>query len=60
MFVSTSAAEYFHVSLDAINWLSIASCLAFLPAAPFAMWALNTSGPKLSMVIASILCLVGN
>lgn len=58
--IADSAAEYFDVSVDTVNWLGTAGSLAFLPAAPAAVWILNKSGPKLAMIIASALVLAGN
>lgn len=58
--VSNLAADYFHVSESAINWLSTAFLFAFLLSSPFTIWVLNKRGPRDAIVVASILVLVGN
>ncbi|KAK4547661.1 hypothetical protein LTR36_000618 [Oleoguttula mirabilis] len=58
--IADSAAEYFNVSVNTINWLGTAGSLAFLPTAPLAVWILNKSGPKMAIIIASALVLTGN
>ncbi|KAK5133799.1 hypothetical protein LTR08_007228 [Meristemomyces frigidus] len=58
--ISTSAAEYFGVSVDAINWLGTAGSFAFLVPIPIVIYVLNKSGPKMSILIASALVLAGN
>lgn len=57
--VNTSAA-FFSTSPAAVNWLSTAFLFAFTVASPGVYWALHAHGPKLSIVIASTLVLVGN
>jgi len=58
--VSTTSAEYFHVSENAINWLSTGFLFAFVVVSPFTMWTLNKGGPKASIIAAASLILVGN
>lgn len=58
--VSTTAASYFSTTESIINWLSTAFLFAFVFATPATMYALNKGGPKLSIIIASTLVLVGN
>ncbi|CAI6319802.1 unnamed protein product [Periconia digitata] len=57
--VSTTAADYFKVSESAINWLSTSFMFAFLVATPVVIWTLNRN-PKISIVFASVLVLLGN
>ena len=58
--ISTTAGRYFGVSQTAINWLSIACLLVWIPAAPFVIWTLNKGGPKTSLVVSSTFVLLGN
>ncbi|KAK4952621.1 hypothetical protein LTR10_009427 [Elasticomyces elasticus] len=58
--IAESAAEYFDVSVDTVNWLSTAGSLAFVPAAPVAIWILNRLGIKMAVIVASVLMLAGN
>ncbi|KAF7186752.1 MFS-type transporter [Pseudocercospora fuligena] len=58
--VSETSSEYFRVSESAINWLSTGFLFAFAAAAPAVIWVLNHHGPKMSIVVASALVLVGN
>ncbi|KAJ9635218.1 hypothetical protein H2199_008704 [Coniosporium tulheliwenetii] len=57
--VSTTSAEYFNVSESAINWLSTAFLFAFVVISPAVIWTLNR-GPKVAIIVASILTFVGN
>jgi MFS family permease len=58
--LSSTAADYFDVSETAINWLSTAFLFAFAVSAPATIWVLNHHGPKVSILTASALVLVGN
>ncbi|KAK5074819.1 hypothetical protein LTS08_005611 [Lithohypha guttulata] len=58
--VSTTAATYFDTTESVINWLSTAFLFAFVIATPFTFWALAKHGPKMSIVISSLLLLIGN
>ncbi|OXV10286.1 hypothetical protein Egran_01953 [Elaphomyces granulatus] len=58
--VSQTSAQYYGVSEDAINWLSIVYLFAFCVASPVVIYTLNHGGPKQSMIAASGLTLVGN
>jgi len=58
--VSTTSAEYFGVSESAINWLSTGFLFAFVAASPLVIWTLNKGGPKTSILVASLLLLVGS
>ncbi|RMZ78532.1 hypothetical protein DV737_g3846, partial [Chaetothyriales sp. CBS 132003] len=58
--VSQTAALYFQTTESVINWFSTAFLFAFVVATPVTFWALNKHGPKLSIMIASILLLIGN
>jgi FLVCR family MFS transporter 7 len=57
--VARDSAAYYNVPESTINWISTAFFLAFIPAFPFAIWALHR-GPKLSFIISAVLILVGN
>jgi MFS transporter, FLVCR family, MFS-domain-containing protein 7 len=58
--VSSSAATYFSTSETNINWASTAFLFAFVVATPFTSWTLHRHGPKLSIMAAAVLTLVGN
>ncbi|PNS16616.1 Major facilitator superfamily domain-containing protein 7-a [Sphaceloma murrayae] len=58
--VSTTSSEFFKVSESAINWLSTGFLFAFVIASPATLYALNKYSPKVSILIASGLVLVGN
>ncbi|KAF1936971.1 MFS general substrate transporter [Clathrospora elynae] len=57
--ISTTAALYFAVPESQINWLSTAFLFSFALAVPPAIWLLH-SGPKDSIIAASVLVLAGN
>ena len=58
--ISSSAAEYFSVSIDIINIIATASSLACLPMAPLVIWVINRYGVKHSILIAAALDIIGN
>ncbi|MCJ1387112.1 hypothetical protein MMC17_010241 [Xylographa soralifera] len=58
--VANTAATFYQTTPTIINWLSTAFLFAFLVATPFTLYALHKSGPRLSIIIASILILLGN
>ena len=58
--VSGTSASFFDVSEGAINWLSTAFFFAFIPMVPPVIWTLNRSGPKTSILVSSVLVLIGN
>ncbi|KAK8069670.1 hypothetical protein PG994_006286 [Apiospora phragmitis] len=57
--ISQFAAAYYNVSESAINWLSTGFLFVFLVTSPITIYVLH-KGPKLSIVTASVLLLVGN
>ncbi|KAK8045239.1 Major facilitator superfamily domain-containing protein 7 [Apiospora rasikravindrae] len=57
--VSQFAASYYNVSESAINWLSTGFLFVFVVTSPITIYVLH-KGPKLSIVTASVLVLVGN
>ncbi|KAK8121079.1 hypothetical protein PG999_005199 [Apiospora kogelbergensis] len=57
--VSQFSATYYNVSESAINWLSTGFLFVFVATSPIAIYILH-KGPKLSIVTASVLVLVGN
>ncbi|KAK6437779.1 hypothetical protein LTR95_006021 [Oleoguttula sp. CCFEE 5521] len=58
--VSTSASQYFDVSESAINWFSTGFLFAFVFISPVVIYTLNKGGPKTSIIVASVLVLIGN
>lgn len=58
--VSPLSAEYFGVSVEAIDWFSTASALIYAPVAPFVIWVLNKGGPKLGIIVSAVTLVVGN
>ena len=58
--VADTAREWYGISFPELNTLSIASSLVFLAPAPFAIWILNKSGPKWSIVLSSVLVVIGS
>ena len=58
--ISSTAATFFGNDIPTINWLSTACLLAWIPAAPVVIWTLNRGGPKVSILVCSILVLIGN
>jgi hypothetical protein len=58
--VSTTATRWYDITYPMLNNLGIASSLSFLIPAPFVIWILNKYGPKMSIVVAACLTLVGN
>lgn len=57
--MASNAAAYFNTDESAINWLSTAFLFAFCVMVPVVIYVLH-SGPKLSIIVASVLILVGN
>jgi FLVCR family MFS transporter 7 len=57
---STTASQYYNVTPTAINWLSTAFLFAFVTFSPVTIYALHRGGPKPSIIIASLLILLGN
>ncbi|KAK7976030.1 hypothetical protein PG989_014493 [Apiospora arundinis] len=57
--VSQFAAAYYNVSESAINWLSTGFLFVFVVTSPITIYVLH-KGPKLSIVTASVLVLIGN
>ncbi|WRT69283.1 uncharacterized protein IL334_006267 [Kwoniella shivajii] len=58
--LSKTSATFFDVSESAINWLSTGFLFAFVIASPITLYSLNKKGCKYSMIIASILLLLGS
>ncbi|RMJ24741.1 hypothetical protein PHISP_04402 [Aspergillus sp. HF37] len=58
--ISTTAAEYYDVSENAINWMSTGYLFAFCVASPVVIFTLNKGGPKPAIIATSSLLLVGN
>ncbi|MCJ1393232.1 hypothetical protein MMC18_006104 [Xylographa bjoerkii] len=58
--VTNTTAIFFNTGPTIINWLSTAFLFAFIFASPFTLYTLHHSGPRLSIITASILILVGN
>ena len=58
--VSTTSAQFFDVSVSAVNWLSTTFLFAFAVATPATIYVLNKYGPKAAIVVAATLTLVGS
>lgn len=58
--VTNTTATFFNTSPDMINWLSTAFLFAFVFAAPVVLYTLSRSGPRLAIITASVLLLIGN
>jgi len=56
---STTTAQYYNVSETAVNWLSTGFLFAFVAISPLTIYILNR-GPKLSIMTAAVLILLGN
>lgn len=57
--MASNAAEYFNTNESAINWLSTGFLFAFCVMVPAVIYVLHL-GPKLSIMVASVLILLGN
>ncbi|KAF4447366.1 hypothetical protein F53441_9086 [Fusarium austroafricanum] len=57
--VASHAAEYYDVRESTINWISTAFFLAFVAVFPISIAILHR-GPKLAMMTAAVLMLIGN
>ena len=58
--VANTAADFFQTSPSVINWLSTAFLFAFVVATPMTIYSLHKGGPRLAIIICSLLILVGN
>ena len=58
--VSTTASEFFSVSVSTVNWLSTAFLFAFCVATPVTVCTLNRHGPKSAITTAGVLICVGD
>lgn len=58
--VTNTTATFFNTTPDVINWLSTSFLFAFVFASPVVLYILSRSGPRLAIIIASVLLLVGN
>ncbi|GAB7350386.1 hypothetical protein MBLNU459_g1008t1 [Dothideomycetes sp. NU459] len=58
--VSATASDYFSVDESTINWLSTSFLFAFVVVSPLTLWVLNKGGPRMAIIIAAVLTLVGN
>lgn len=58
--VANTAADFYSTNPSIINWLSTGFLFAFVAASPATIWALHTGGPRLAIITASVLILVGN
>lgn len=57
--VANTAATFYSTKPTTINWLSTSFLFAFLVASPFTLYSLHKSGPRSSIIIASVLILAG-
>ncbi|CAD6575817.1 MAG: hypothetical protein ASARMPRED_007476 [Alectoria sarmentosa] len=58
--VANTAADFYSTNPSIINWLSTGFLFAFVVASPATIWTLHTGGPRLAIITASILILLGN
>ena len=58
--VANTAADFYSTNPSIINWLSTSFLFAFVAAAPATLWTLHTGGPRLAIIAASVLVLLGN
>lgn len=58
--VSETSADYFAVSVSAVNWLSTGFLFAFVVATPATLYVLNKHGPKGAITVASVLVAIGS
>jgi fucose permease len=58
--ISDISAEYFHTSESNINWLSTAFFWAYVVATPPTFYTLHKHGPKVSIIVAAVLTLLGS
>ena len=58
--VSETAKDWYGITFPELNSLSIASSLVFVVPAPFTIWILNKFGPKWSLVVSSVLVVIGS
>ncbi|KAL9631830.1 MAG: hypothetical protein Q9164_005677 [Protoblastenia rupestris] len=58
--VANTAAEYYNTTPSVINWLSTGFLFAFVVGSPFTIYSLHRGGPRLAIVIAALLILLGN
>ena len=58
--VSNTAADFFSTTPRHISWLSTGFLFAFVVASPPTVYALHKGGPRLALIIASLLILLGN
>jgi hypothetical protein len=58
--VAETAKDWYGITFPMLNSLSIASSLVFLVPAPFTIWILNKFGPKWSLVLSSVLVVIGS
>ena len=58
--VADTAADFFSTTSSVVNWLSTAFQFAFVAISPLTIYALHRGGPRLAIIIASTLILIGN
>lgn len=58
--VANTAADFYSTDTGIINWLSTGFLFAFVAASPATIWTLHTGGPRLAIITAAILTLLGN
>ncbi len=58
--VANTAADFYSTNPSIINWLSTGFLFAFVAASPATIWTLHTGGPRLAIIAASVLILLGN
>ena len=58
--MANTAADFYSTNPSVINWLSTAFLFAFVAASPWTIYSLHRGGPRLALITASILILLGN
>ena len=58
--VANTASTFYSTNPSIINWLSTAFLFAFVAASPWTIYTLHRGGPRLAIITASLLILIGN
>ncbi|KAL9130647.1 MAG: hypothetical protein Q9217_001217 [Psora testacea] len=58
--VANTAADFYSMTPSIINWLSTGFLFAFVVASPFTVYTLHRGGPRLAIITAALLILLGN
>ncbi|KAL9101431.1 MAG: hypothetical protein Q9163_003303 [Psora crenata] len=58
--VTNTAADFYSTTPSVVNWLSTAFLFAFVAASPVTIYSLHRGGPRLAIITAAVLILLGN